>query len=119
MKCLLLAAAAALTLGSAAAAQTPVTDLTGRQMTVVDAGGARTTIRFEAEGVARVRSPAGEETGRWTIADQQLCFEFESEAPDCWPWDGSMPEGRAVPAAHADGRAVLVTLEPATPAAEP
>ncbi|MBB5746879.1 hypothetical protein [Brevundimonas variabilis] len=113
MRSLIFATLATLSLGSIATATEPLNDLSGRQMTVVDQQGERTVIRFESEGIVRVTTAAGDASGRWKIADRQLCFEFEGQETDCWPWDGTMPEGTAVPAYNGNGPFVLVTLEPA------
>lgn len=91
--------------------QEPITDLTGRQMRVVTGDGTVVTLRFAAEGVLNVSSPAGEETGQWALAENELCFIFPEEEPDCWPWKPEMPVGQPVAATNADGVSVLVTLE--------
>lgn len=106
------AAAAAMLVSAAAVtavAQEPI-DLTGRSMTVVDASGATHTIHYDAENV--VRAVAGDQTatGRWEVADGQLCFEFPGEARDCWPWDGDFPTGQAVPVTSPKGDAYIITL---------
>ena len=112
MRLLAFTVVGALASGSLAVAQEPLNDLTNRQMVVLDEQGAKTTMQFDAGGIVRVTSPTGDETGRWKIADDHLCFEFNGEEPDCWPWDGRLPEGRAIPAAHSDGRALIIMLQP-------
>jgi hypothetical protein len=113
MKSVLLAAVL-FAVAPSAFAQTPLTDLSGRQMTLMDAAGVRTTLHFETGGVLKVASPLGALEGRWQVVDEKLCFAFEGEEPDCWPWDGSMPEGRAIPITDAEGRALVVRLLPAS-----
>jgi hypothetical protein len=103
-------AAAALLVSTAAVAQTPITDLTGRTMTLIDAQGGTSTVSYEADNVVRVSGGDMESEGRWEIANDQLCFEFEGEERECWPWDGGFPTGQAVPVASPSGQAYIITL---------
>ena len=105
-----IAAIASLILAGAAAAQEPITDLTGRHMVVVDAEGQTHTIHYEADGVARAAMGDNETVGRWEIANGQLCFEFSGQPRDCWPWDGNFPTGQAVPVTSPRGEAFIITL---------
>ena len=87
---------APLTAVSAQMAWVPGSELVG-QSAQVQTNGVVNTVYFDQGGVARIATPSGRQVqGRWSAANQQLCLEFPSANPECWPYQSAFQAGQAV-----------------------
>ncbi|MDQ3144812.1 MAG: hypothetical protein M3Q57_08045 [Pseudomonadota bacterium] len=82
---------------TAASAQwMPGSEIVG-QSAQVQTNGVVNTVYFDQGGVARIATPSGAEVqGRWTAANQQLCLQFGSTTPECWPYRAAFQPGQMV-----------------------
>lgn len=111
MRLMITVAACAVLAASAAVAQPASEALVGRSIRAVAADGAVTVVRFEAGGVAQLTAGQQPVTGAWSLAGDQLCFDWPGQARECWPWSGDLQPGVTVTATSDQGDTVQVTLE--------
>lgn len=111
MKKLVLAAVVGLLAVSGAQARSTQDSLVGHTVHSVAPDGTMTMVTFEADGVAHLMAGNQHVTGAWTLANNQLCFDWPGRARECWPWDGSLRPGVTVTVTSDQGNTRQVTLE--------
>lgn len=73
----------------------PGSEIVG-QSVQVETNGIVNTVSFDAGGVARIASPAGNVVqGTWTAANNQLCLQTAT-GQECWPYQSAFQPGQQV-----------------------
>ena len=73
----------------------PGTEIVG-QSVVVETNGVTNTVYFDANGVARIVSPAGRViNASWTSGNRNLCLNTGA-AQECWPYQQAFQAGQRV-----------------------
>lgn len=104
---LLLLATAAL---AARAQARPPSELYGKVLKV-ERGDGTFYVRHKRGGIAEVTTPAGRDvTGRWRLADGNICYDFAAKLAECWSYRGPLRTGKAVGSVASDGRKARITL---------
>lgn len=108
------AAALAAAAVTAACATTPGlrNQLSGQTVRSVTPAGQVTVQHFAADGTVHNISGADPAVvGRWTVIDDEVCFDWPGRARDCWSVGTPLRRDRAVGARSRDGRTAQVTLQ--------
>ena len=75
---------------------TPGSEIVG-QSVQVNTNGTVNTVYFDQGGAARIITPAGNSaSGRWSVANQQLCLDIGSGSAECWPYRSAFQAGQNV-----------------------
>ena len=94
----LVASVASMVTPGVASAQmwTPGSEIVG-QSVQVNTNGTVNTVYFDQGGAARIITPAGNSaSGRWSVANQQLCLDIGSGSAECWPYRSAFQAGQNV-----------------------
>ena len=94
----LVASVASMVTPGVASAQmwTPGSEIVG-QSVQVNTNGTVNTVYFDQGGAARIMTPAGNSvSGRWSVANQQLCLDIGSGSAECWPYRSAFQAGQNV-----------------------
>lgn len=100
-------ATAALTFaGSALAA--PGDELTGNSLQVRLVGSSgRSVLHFIPDHrvhlIAREGGQEMQDVGRWTLADGRICFDWQTQADECWSYPEALPMNRVVRSTRSGG----------------
>lgn len=91
-----------------------VEGLAGRTARVVLADGRTIMVTHERDGTARMTGEDGlEMTGRWSVTNGQLCFDWTGQPRECWPYGGPLTPGQTVRSSSDRGQVITTTLLPA------
>lgn len=90
-----------------------VQGLSGRTARVTLADGRVIEVSHNVDGTARMRSDDGlDETGRWSVSQGKLCFDWPGQERECWPYGGPLIPGETVRSTSDRGQVITTTLLP-------
>ncbi|WP_106639518.1 hypothetical protein [Allosphingosinicella vermicomposti] len=94
-----------------------VQGLSGRTARVTLADGRVIDVVHNMDGTARMTDSAGlDKTGRWSVTNGQLCFDWPGQPRECWPYGGPLTPGKTVKSTSDRGQMISTTLmEPNAP----
>ncbi|QPQ55415.1 hypothetical protein IC614_02045 [Allosphingosinicella flava] len=88
-----------------------VEGLSGRTARVQLADGRTLLVTHHRDGTAHMTGDGGlDMTGRWSVSNGQLCFDWTGQPRECWPYGGPLTPGEKVQSTSSRGQIITTTL---------
>lgn len=89
-----------------------VQELQGKTARVELADGRTLFVQHNADGTARLTGAGlSPMTGRWFVAQQELCFDWPERPRECWPYTSPAQPGETVRSRSDQGQEIRTTLQ--------
>jgi len=88
-----------------------VEGLSGRTARVESADGRIIYVTHNPDGTARMTGGGLDMSGRWSVANGQLCFDWGNQPRECWPYAGPLQPGIPVRSTSDRGQIITTTLQ--------
>ena len=88
-----------------------VEGLSGRTARVELADGRTIFVTHNPDGTARMTGEGLDMIGRWSVSQGRLCFDWQGQPRECWPYAGPLQPGVGVQSTSHRGQVITTMLQ--------